>query len=223
MTEEKPHYITSFYLKYLKQNDKATNLPFIFPILFYTGSAEWKYSNEFEELVETKHKTMTKYVPKFKYFELFLNKLDRKQIIKVKNLLNQVIGLDLSNNLSESKETMTEIVKELIDLTIEPQVKEQIAESIGLFLKYFSKNNIIENEILDQILAVNGGKGMLAEKMEKWLQEIKEEGIKEGIEKGKQEKIIMVKRMLKANLQIEQIMEFTSLSIDEIEKIKEDI
>jgi len=218
------NYITSFYLKYLKQNDKATKLPFIFPVLFYTGIEEWKHSNEFEELIETKNKTMSKYVPKFKYFELFLNKLDRKQVIKVKNLLNQVIAFDLSNNFEEGKEIMNEIVKELINLTIEPQIKEQISNSVALFLKYFSKNIKLNDKEINNILSLNGGKGMLAEKMEKWIKELKEEGIKEGIEKGAYlEKINTAKELLLIGTDVRFIAKITKLSLEEIEKIKDTI
>jgi len=226
------NYITSFYLKYLKQNDKATKLPFIFPVLFYTGNEEWKHSNEFEELIETKNKIMSKYVPKFKYFELFLNKLDRNNVVKVKNLLNQVIAMDLSNNIDETIIIYKEIVKELIDLTIEPQVKEQIKESIGLFLKYFSKNIKLNDKEINEIFSLNGGKGMLAEKMEKWIKEIKQEGkqegIEEGIEKGIEkgaylEKINTAKELLLVGTEIRFISKITKLSIEEIEKIKKEI
>ncbi len=144
--------------------------------------------------------------------------------------------MDLSNNFDESIAIYKEIVKELIDLTIEPQVKEQITESIGLFFKYFSKNVKPENKVINEIFSLNGGKGMLAEKMEKWIKEIeekgKQEGKQEGIEEGKQEgieegiyleKINTAKELLLIGTEIRFISKITKLSLDEIEKIKKEI
>ena len=222
------NYIMNFYSKYIKQNEKAESLPFVFPILFYTGSADWEFSNRFENLVETKDKKMLEYVPKFRYFEFFLNKLDRNKIVKAKNLLNQVIAMDLSRSLEESKDTLQKIVDELINLVIEPEVKEEITKSVGLYLKYLSKNIKIDNKIINEIFSLNGGGGMLAEKMQKWIEELREESIEkgkeEGIKEGEKKKAVEIaKELILSGTDLVFVAKITQISIDEIRKLKEDM
>ncbi len=51
----------------------------------------------------------------------------------------------------------------------------------------------------------------------------KEEGMKEGIEEGtKSNRIIVAKKMLEKNININDISEITELSINEIEKLKQE-
>ena len=57
--------------------------------------------------------------------------------------------------------------------------------------------------------------------LEKGLQKGIEKGLQKGIEEGKNtEKIAITKKMLEKNMSIEEIMKITSLSQQEIEKLK---
>ncbi|XVN41585.1 MAG: transposase [Rickettsia endosymbiont of Argas persicus] len=53
-----------------------------------------------------------------------------------------------------------------------------------------------------------------------WIQEGRDEGIEEGINRGKEEKILMVKEMKKEGISIETILKITKLSKEEIVYLK---
>ena len=69
---------------------------------------------------------------------------------------------------------------------------------------------------------------MIKYKKQEGVQEGIEKGIRKGIEKGRKEgeyrkTVELVKRMLKANINIQQISDISGLSIEEIEKISEEV
>ncbi len=63
---------------------------------------------------------------------------------------------------------------------------------------------------------------MLSWKLDHVFDEVEQKGIEKGIENGEEKaKIEFAKRMLKANIEIEQIAEFSELSLEKIKELQE--
>jgi predicted transposase/invertase (TIGR01784 family) len=63
---------------------------------------------------------------------------------------------------------------------------------------------------------------MLSWNLDHVFEEAEQKGIEKGIEKGKkEERIELVKRMLRANIDVKQISEISGLSLEEIKGLKE--
>jgi len=129
--------------------------------------------------------------------------------------------------MAKKNYTMSDLIKDGNNLLIELQKRQQMIQSIKLYFNYFSKDIKVDDKEINNLFSIKGH--IFTEKMEKWIKEIEEkvsqkgfeEGFKQGIEQGKV--LVIVKRMLKANIHIEQIIEISGLTFDEIEKIKKEI
>lgn len=143
--------------------------------------------------------------------------MNEKGELYVKNFIIYEINMDYydkiwySKNKEEIKKNQYMIMLDLDKKELENMPKDKIVD------KYITNVTIVNDDPEFQ-------KYMSEEEDKKKIQnsllfEAKEEGISKGIS---QEKVSIVKNMLKKNMSIEDISDITGLSIEEIKKISND-
>jgi predicted transposase/invertase (TIGR01784 family) len=114
----------------------------------------------------------------------------------------------LEKNKDEKK--LREVIKNVVEL-----IKEENILDVKMFARWINRifeKNLCDEEI-EKIRDITEVKSML----ETLVENIKEEGIKEGI---KETEISIARKMLKEKFPIEMIEKITGLSVREIEELK---
>ncbi len=188
-----------------KSDEKGKKLPFILPVLFYHGENKWKFETDISKLIEIPVEEALEYIPDFKFFKIMINEKTYKELSEYDSVLTANFAC---NNVKSKEEFMNALwkVSDLLKSTISPQQQLKLSEDIAKYLSFISKGRVSTRMIIDIINLYEEDKMTLAQLFE---QEEKK-GIEKGIEKGK---IELVKRMLKANIDMSQILEVSELSL----------
>ena len=150
-------------------------------------------------------------IPKIKEKDLVKNEL--AQWLKfIENPENEEVNKMLENN-----DFFKQAREELSYLSGDPDFQELVRSRAFFLMDQHSLNEQAKREGLKQGLEEGRERGIVEGKKEG-----KKEGIKEGIREGeKQEKVKMAKKLFKLKMPIEQIIELTELSKEELDKIKD--
>ncbi|MBN2694983.1 Rpn family recombination-promoting nuclease/putative transposase [bacterium] len=212
------NYITQIYLKLVKQNKPMKSLPFIFPVLFYTGNKEWKKSNRFHDLIDINYESVKKYIPNFEYFNFNVSKQNLNNLKEMDSILSQLLAIDLEENIEEYNDFLQKI-RVISEKLLKKEQRDVLFKEISLYLQHKAENYLDLNvEEIEDIL--NGGDTMIAKGLKKVIERSKKEGFEEG---AYLEKIQIAKELLLNGTNTVFVAKITKLSIEEIEKLKKEM
>jgi predicted transposase/invertase (TIGR01784 family) len=209
-------YILEFYSSLRKQDPKLRILPPVFPILLYNGEARWTAPENFADLID--NRISLDFIPQFRYFKIAENEFRKEELVSLKNLIGALFLVETA----DPKE-LERIFKQLGAL-LEQEQPEVYQAFLSWLYNFFSKP--VPDWVRAQLDAKEAPT-MLATNLKKWEQELIQQGLQQGIFKGKQEgfyedekhKALSTARKLKEKgLSIPEIAEVTGLSIEEVEK-----
>ena len=202
---------------YKKLGTKDYKIPAVIAIVLYTGKQKWnvkKYIEEVQERLEGYEE-----IKLAKYDVVDVNDFSKEELIKEKSFLSKAM-------LIEKAKDNEEIVRYLEEITTEINSNEEI---------YTEEIKQLFTVMIDQILKIKIGK----ERAKKIMQEIRKGGKKKvmtvfetieednklifsnGMKAGiRQNKVEIIKNMLKENLPIDLISKITGISQKEINKMK---
>jgi predicted transposase/invertase (TIGR01784 family) len=201
-----------------KYNKSSKKFPVVLPIVVYHGKNEWRIKNNLSCMIENYDELPTEYLKYIPNFDFELYDLSPESSTTIKGDYKTKIITDMFRAIRmKTKEQflifLGDILKRLVKYSkLDHEDSKSLQEFVGLYI-IWAREDITEEDIeqVEKEIAIeNGGVIMsLGQKL---------------IEKGKIEgKIETAKKMLKARLQIEQIVEFTGLSIEEIEELKKEM
>jgi len=214
-------YILGFYDDLIKQDQVKEKLPPVFPIVLYTGVNKYTAPIHIQDIIE--HWKITDFIPTFKYYKIAVNEGKEKQdeLILADNVVAALFKLISSKTNKEFREAIRYLCKMVKSI--------ELRKEIFNFIKHFL---IKKNVKIDDIPFEEGGLEMLETLIdrvkEEGYEEGREEGIEKGIEKGKVEgkyerNIEIARNLLNINMPVEQIALVTSLSVEEIQKLSEEM
>jgi predicted transposase/invertase (TIGR01784 family) len=182
------------------RNSQKGKLPAIFPILLYTGSANWNIPKNVKDLFD--QNIPGKYIPSFDYYLISEKDIPDQVLLKLHNLIAAVVYLE--------KRRDEKGLREAIDKIIDFISKENILDirTFSVWFKNMFNQKATAGEI-KQLKSLTEVKSMLATIAEK----IEKRGKKQG-------KIENAKKMLMKGYSLQEISEITELSISEIQKLK---
>jgi len=209
-------------LKNRTREEKSKDLPFIFPILFYIGDADWNFEFDLTKLIEQPFESAVNYIPKFDIFKIMLNKKSLKDLRRIDSLLSNVLATD---NKEINKKDLNEIIIKIKNILSNYNKEKEIImlDKINKFVKLISSDKIDIREAI-KTLNEEDRVGGFMKMLEREKQEGFEAGIDEGIEKGIEKGVeLIVKKMLKNGSNIKEIILLTELPEERIKKIEEEI
>jgi len=173
-------YIMLIYRKELEKKPPPTILPEVFPVVFYHGTEEWKYSLQCADTIDALRR---KHLPHFEPFLFDLNRIDDKQLC---GTVQTVVGL---LSLKYIKHRFTEslvgyLLKELHRLPRESSflhefymtlIKFKAEEDLQTFLQLAKEMNYRDME--EDIMT----------REQRLLKEGRAEGLQEGLQEGRGE------------------------------------
>ncbi len=216
-----PERIVEYCLEIIRsvktKNDK--NYPLICPIVLYTGNKRWDAPLTISENQESGYGFKKLNYPKYNLIDI--NNYTKQELLEQNSGISKIM---LFEKLKTKKE-IEEIIKELL----KKKITEEERKTINQIFKYSNliKKLLNQEELEKYKKILEGGEKETMENFEKFIVELLENKIREvrrireaegkaltrGIAEGKAEGILQVaKKMLKKNMEIEQIKELTGLT-----------
>ena len=201
---------------------KDYKLPAIVPIVLYNGKGKWTAVRNFKEILNG-YELFDENIIDFKYLLLDVNRMEKKELIEIANIVSSVFLLDQD---VEVKEVVKRL--KLIGRLIRKGPTKEQKETFNRWLKNILKNRFTK-EVSENVFKVlietsreedDDMVSNLGRNIEKALREERQQGIEKGIEKERQQVVL---KMLKQGLDISMIMEITGVTKEKLLKLKEEI
>jgi predicted transposase/invertase (TIGR01784 family) len=203
-------YILQLYDQ-LYRNSRKGKLPAVFPILLYNGSEKWTVGRDLARLIE--QSIPGKYIPSFHYYAVIEKEVPDRVLKRVKGLVSAIIYLEKQGDeaaLGQAIETVIELIR------------EEQPEQLRMFSTWVNRmfGRVLSEEDAERITELTEVKSMLAqlaENIEKRGIKLGEErGVNKGVKEGKRED---ARRMKARGYPVEDIVDITGLSAEEVEKL----
>ena len=213
------NYITNFYMDFLVNNRSVKKLPAVFPIVLYNGEARWTAPVALSELIE-QTPPLGAFALDFQYFLIAENQYSQEALLKIRNIVSTLF-------LAESYYDVDVLEVELLNLFS----SENDKKAVSLFLNWFKQlafHGRLESDDYESLESIYRNeeevKTMLVTALERQRQQIFQNGLREGEQKGKQEgllegeqkgrieeRIETAKAMLAKGMEMTLISEITNL------------
>lgn len=207
------HYAACFYSELLKQKviTPGQGLPPVFPVVLYNGSERWSASLDLYDLIMPEPPGLLQvYQPRMRYYLVDEGRYTDEQLGLVQSPLSGVFGIEKA---STNRQGLQQAVDRIVAIIQADPHKERIDKIITRWLKRHLQRLGAEVD-LNQLNSLVEDKDMLAENLENWAQQERQEGEKLGIEKT-------ARNLLKLGvLSDEQIAEATGLALHEVAKLR---
>lgn len=223
------HYAACFYSELFKQKviTPGQGLPPVFPVVLYNGSDRWTASLDLYEMITPEPPGLLQvYQPRMRYYLVDEGRYTDEQLGLVQSPLSGVFSIEKA---STNRQGLQQAVDRIVAIIQADPHKERIDKIITRWLKRHLQRLGAEVD-LNQLNSLVEDKDMLAENLENWAQQERQEGERLGIEKGeklgieKGEKLGIEKtarNLLKLGvLSDEQIAEATGLALGEVAKLR---
>ncbi|WP_447042917.1 Rpn family recombination-promoting nuclease/putative transposase [Vreelandella sp. H-I2] len=215
------HYAACFYSELLKKKviTPGQGLPPVFPVVLYNGSDRWTASLDLYDMIMPEPPGLLQvYQPRMRYYLVDEGRYTDEQLGLVQSPLSGVFSIEKA---STNRQGLQQAVDRIVAIIQADPHKERIDKIITRWLKRHLQRLGAEVD-LNQLNSLVEDKDMLAENLENWAQQERQEGEKLGIEKGEKLGIEKTARnLLKLGvLSDEQIAEATGLALDEVAKLR---
>ena len=203
-------YILQLYDQ-LFRNSRKGKLPAVFPIILYNGSEKWTVPRDVATLIEAS--IPGKYIPTFQYYAVIEKEVPDRVLKRVKGLVSAIIYLEKQGD----EKSLGQAIETVIELIAEEQ-PEQLRMFSNWVNRMFGK--ALSEKETERITELTEVKSMLAQLAEDIEKRGEERGIMLGKERGEAQKAREDARRMKAKgYPVEDIVEITGLSADEVDKL----
>ncbi len=208
---------------------KDFKLPPILPIVFYEGIGNWTAEMQFENKIYL-DKAFAKYIPKFEYEVVNLNKYSKEDLLELDNLLSLILLVDKIRSAKDFH-MLNEIPKEYIKRVTENTSNETLKLIARIIKSLLERVNAPEQEIDNMVEQIHERRFVemftLLEEYDvqatrkEAREEGKQEGIQIGVKRGKQESRIEIAKKLLKTSDIYTVAEITELPIEIVKELAE--
>jgi predicted transposase/invertase (TIGR01784 family) len=193
---------------------KGFRLPAIITIVLYNGQAKWTVPLNFKETLDS-YELFKDHVLDFQYILINVHAYEEKELLKLSGVIGAVFLLDQAKNFEEIIESLKKLVETIKKMEPE-EFKLFIAWAENILTRGISSEK--KNEITDILKKTRFEEvEEMISNVERVLKKSWEEAEKQGMEKRN---IEIARQMLSDGEDIEKIMRYTSLSREDIEKLK---
>ena len=196
-----------------KVKNKEYKLPFVIPIVLYTGKKKWDAKRYLEESQETLDGVKIK---AGNYNLVDINDFTKEELLQEETLISKMMLLEKSESTEETIEMLEKII---------PGIKKDDEELLKRIISILFGEKIGEEKTKELIEKINGGDGkmlavvdMIRNENQMYINMGRKEGRKE---ERKIRNIEIAQKLLKLKMPITQISEVTELTEKEIKALKQ--
>jgi len=172
-------YVGLLYQDLIRRGEVLQNrkLPPVLPIVLYNGDARWTAATDIAALIPRAPGLVARYLPKLEYLLIEENQYSEADLADLRNLVAAVIRFERP----ESEAAVLQLIDVVNDwLEGEPELKRILAIWIRAVFLRQSKYSLVIPKVQD----LKELKMTLAERLDQWAEQHRQEGIEQGIEKG---------------------------------------
>ncbi|GEP67257.1 Rpn family recombination-promoting nuclease/putative transposase [Clostridium beijerinckii] len=210
--------------KKIDVKSKEFKLPAIVPIVLYNGEYKWTVERKFKNVIN-KNELFGNNIIDFEYILIDINKYEKDELMKLKNIASAVFLLDQKVDVEEFISRIKEIAINFNNLTEEQ--KMMIRHWLRTTLNDDMKNKLgerIEDILIAKKEEVEIMTSNISRTIKETFEQTREEARLEGREEGREEgKIEVAIEMLKDGEPIEKIIKYSKLSENEILELKKSL
>ncbi|AEJ20298.1 Rpn family recombination-promoting nuclease/putative transposase [Gracilinema caldarium] len=206
-------YTLELYSSLLKDKPAMKKLPAVFPILLYNGDERWTAPENLSDLID--ERISLDFIPRFRYFKIAENEFERDKLLALRNLIGALFLVETTE-----REALVPLVKQIVDIL--KQEQPEIAKAFVSWLQSFFADPV--PDWVTDVSQLTEVPTMLATTVQKWKEELLEQGKSEGIREGLREGIRegmreTARKLKKKGMSFTEIAEVTGLSIEEIKNL----
>ena len=136
------NYISNFYMDLIESNKKQKELPPLFPIVLYNGSARWTAPVRFQDLVKQSQR-FGRFGVRFEYFKLAENEYTPEQLLGIRNIVSTLF-------LAETDDHVERLMDELLYLFDSESDRQAVSMLINWF-RMLAEHDRIEQQDYEKI------------------------------------------------------------------------
>ncbi|MFD2190285.1 Rpn family recombination-promoting nuclease/putative transposase [Pistricoccus aurantiacus] len=179
------HYTVCFYEHLIKTKVITPNegLPPVLPIVLYNGSQRWSAPQDVYGMIAPEPPSfLGVYQPRLRYYLIDEGRYTEEELVAQGSVLSGVFSIE---NAKLSKETLQRAVDRIVAIIQADPNKERIDKVITRWLKRHLRR-LGANIDLERLNSLVEDRDMFAENLDNW----REQTLKEGLEKGRQEGLV---------------------------------
>jgi predicted transposase/invertase (TIGR01784 family) len=176
-------YESLFYQILMKSQPAAgwKNLPLIIPVVVYNGIGPWDVARDLGSLIGDLHPSAEIYRPQLRYLLVDEARYPREELAELANPVAELFRIETSRDWEEVRASVHRLRQ-----TVPPD-EESLRRAFGIwFQKVILPRLGLSGEGVPETLTLEEVETMLAENIDRWNREIREEGLQEGLQKGLQ-------------------------------------
>ena len=187
--------------------------------LLYNGSQQWDAVMEFKDLISGADK-FEDWLVNFKYILVDVDKYNKDELLRISNSISLILMMD-QTIVGKDRDVLIQRLHEIM------HAKDKLpAEKLELLYEWLKEVLFARfpvEEGFKIIESMKEGRSMTYA-IERLFDDIEEKSRKEGREEGREEGMVVVARKaLKKGMNLDDIIELTGLTVEEIEKIREEM
>ncbi len=155
-------------------------LPPVLPLVLYNGEPRWSAPLSIDEMIDVIPGGLSKYRPRFQYLLLDEGHYDARNLPE-RNLVTAIFRLETSR----ATEDVLRVLENLIEWLHLPE-QDSLRRAFTLWVNRVVFPMLDPEETVPQVKNLVEAKTMLAERVKRWTQEWKEEGLQAGLQEGRQ-------------------------------------
>jgi predicted transposase/invertase (TIGR01784 family) len=175
------NYVSSFYLQLMagKPASEWRNLPLVIPVLIYNGLGPWRGPTSLGSMIGTLDPSAEIYRPQLRYRLIDESSYSREELAALSNPVAELFRIERSHDWSEIRASVHRLrrtippTEDSLRRVFEAWLKEVIVPRLGL-----PEEAVTETSTLEEF------ETMLAESIDRWNRELREEGRQEGRQEG---------------------------------------
>ncbi len=169
-------YVMLLYQDLIKSNQigKGEKLPPVLPVVLYNGKAEWAAALDVADVILPAPVGLGRYRPRMRYLLIDENRLGQTDLILDRNLAAALFRLERSR----TPEDVRTVVRELIDWLKAP-AQTGLRRAFSVWLGRVLLPRKLPGQKVPEIMDLQEVDAMLAETVQEWTKQWKEEGRQE--------------------------------------------
>ena len=215
-------------------NARGFKLPPVLPIVFYDGATKWTSGLNLLDRTEL-HEIFYKYIPKFEYELVDLNKYSRDDLVSFGNLLSLILIVDKVRKAEDLEllNTLPDGYLDNLKLNVPDHLLKLLADCIRLFLIKAEVQEVEINTITEKLYQRRfvdmfdvqfSFKEIRQEIRQELRQEVRQE-IRQELEKEikRNQATEIAKKLLHKGMPIKEISDITGLNEESIERVDDGV
>jgi predicted transposase/invertase (TIGR01784 family) len=158
---------------------QAHKLPPVFPIVIYNGEGKWTAARDMADLIEPFGGCLAAYRPSQRHFVLDEGRVSESECKQIGNTLADIIQLESSPDPDAVRQVVSRLT-----LRMKEARYDSLRRALVVWINRVVLKRVVPDENIPELNELQEIDNMLAERMDQWVEKLKQEGRQKGRQEG---------------------------------------